>query len=264
MDRENRKKTDGFAPFGTPSKPPKVVEWPWNDRGEKLDPRKYIGKCAFNIDISITGIGEEDDGLATDDEVEEEEEEKHTMEDEVTTNGQHHGSNGHFESNHRNSKNQQIPRIHFPDNGQKVKGRVTRVTRKGAWVYIGYHSMNGRERHGFLPLEQIKVTEWFIEDKMSEYERRKEEEAQLKKDWADFERAKNRQQQRLKKKRKREKQEELARKGMGNLSAAAIERKKKEKQKQKEKEKLKEQQKKKNQKVVVNQSKSGNAQSTNG
>merc|ERR1711879_81354 len=155
---------------------------PWNDRGEKMDPRKYIGKCAFNIDISVTGIGEESDGIGTDDEGDGDKEEKQSMTKKPTPNGTAHGSNhsnGHFEVNQQNSMNLEIPRIHFPEIGDKVKGRVTRVTRKGAFVHIGYHSMNGRERHGFLPLEQIKCTQKMIKNKMREYERLKKEEEEL-------------------------------------------------------------------------------------
>merc|ERR1712083_222916 len=139
-------------------------------------------------------------------------------------------SNGHFEVKHQNSMNLEIPRIHFPEIGDKVKGRVTRVTRKGVFVLIGYHSMNGRERHGFLPLEQIKCTQKMIKNKMREYERLKKEEDELVKEWEEYERAWNRQKNRLKRKRKRERKKEEEAKGIGNLRLSVIQKKKKQKQ----------------------------------
>lgn len=68
----------GKTPWETMEVKEEVKPWPWNDNGEVLDPRKYIGRCAF-IDLSMTGIGEESDGLDSSEDDGDDEEQKSTM-----------------------------------------------------------------------------------------------------------------------------------------------------------------------------------------
>merc|ERR1712154_195726 len=80
MGAQNKLKNyGGKTPWETMEVKEEVKPWPWNSMGEVLDPRKYIGRCAF-IDLSMTGIGEESDGLdSSEDDGDDDEEQKSTM-----------------------------------------------------------------------------------------------------------------------------------------------------------------------------------------
>merc|ERR1712154_64708 len=124
MGAQNKLKNyGGKTPWETMEVKEEVKPWPWNDRGEMLDPRKYIGRCAF-IDLSMTGIGEESDGLDSEDDDDDEgkeEEQKSTMNIKQTPNGttsRDHGANGQHVNSVNSVNIPPIQRIHFPEIGQ--------------------------------------------------------------------------------------------------------------------------------------------------
>ena len=99
-----------------------------------------------------------------------------------------HGSNGRVGVNTQTAEDVVIPPIDWPEIGQRVRGKVTRTTRKGVFVDIGYRSMNGRRRDAFLHLEQMKCPQRLIDEKMDDYFATKEEEELAQREWDEYDR----------------------------------------------------------------------------